>query len=183
MGRMAEIKDIISEMVGEVKFLDEGSYSMAFRHIENPNRVFLTSELGSYDKECLYNAYDGNPHLPVMEYAGDFDYDDGAFSLYETVYSEEPEPNSKQYALAKKLNRAWLKFRNDNRSDFYHEVCFNFIRMLEKRKDIPKGIIDALDRIYTWAISYDESFLFEFPVWNLGVKDDVLVLRDVLYFV
>jgi len=189
----------------KLKPLGKGQFARAFvtTNRKKPYVVsFVDSDSPDKSKEvyafaCRF-ASRRDKHLPCMEQVGYFqsgrkDYLMFAMPLYAAPLRKTTAP--KAYAQAKILQECWEEahkihrrkhpgFSHRDVRDFYFDAqSFNQnVVKCARRKKLPGALVNSLKYIAEESLNWGPSYIFEFPMRNLGSDEKGnLILFDVIF--
>ena len=182
-----------------LKQIGKGMFSKAYLTIKGKPYVYVITQqndAGDYSKEILSTLR--SPYLPSVTDVGCLD--DGS-CVYKMPYYRAPlrKKNStkawKQYTVLKQCweeaqanIRAKLAKRYDYRNAahqfIYHgyDVMAEVVDCARGNKDVPAGLVKALESLREGAANYGSDYSFEFSPRNLATTESGhLILLDVVF--
>ena len=175
-----------------VKQIGKGMFSKAYLTTKGKPYVYvITQEAGDgdYSKEILSTLR--SPYLPSVAYVGCLD--DGS-CVYRMPYYRAPLRKKdgahawKQYTALKKCwEDAQTNIRAKlatSRQFIYHgdDVMAEVVGCARGNKDVPAGLVKALEALMDESVNYGSDYSFEFSPRNLATTDGGhLILLDVVF--
>lgn len=161
--------------------IGRGRFCTAYRSVKTPDVVWLVVKQheGDYSKEILRDIR--NPHVPKLEWAGDF----GESAVWKTRYYRKLTAKHKQaWKDYRTLSRARIEAWDKHACDHTTVRGINTIDavLTGVKPLISEDLYGALESIRDACTNYGGSYVFEFAPRNLAVNDtDRLILLDPVF--
>ena len=168
-----------------------GEFSTAWRVVDS-DIVYILSRTDDENNQYVKDIYvhSSGKHIPEYETVELERYIPrvGYRNVFKTRYYHKLTASNKEawnqaiilrntLDRVKRENNAW---RNPDNA---YTLLYDVIAMLRKESSVPESLIEALDRLYSWATAYGSNFYIEFQTRNLKVDNNGdLILLDVIFF-
>lgn len=164
--------------------IGSGRFSTCYQDTTNPDIVYFMTKGTDIGKEVLRLAGEST-HIPKMIYLGKKEGSTHTYSLYMSEYSETITAKHACWPQFKTLNlhreQAIKRLGVHLRLDRLHELVGTTLELCENDPSLPDTLKNDLDVLESWTSAYGASASWEFAKRNIGVRNGILILRDIVF--
>lgn len=173
----------------EVEKIGQGEFSTAYRVIDS-DIVYILSRTDDENNQYVKDIYvhSTGKHIPEYETIELERYFSriGYRNVYKTrFYHPLTAKNKEAWKHYKTIKATWDKIRyaTYKTPDDWYQYMYDLISELRDSESVPESLVNALDRLYSWATAYGSNFMLEFSPRNLKIDNNGdLILLDILFF-